>query len=382
YPLITTFIYYLLVAKSALIRELVPRGQRPCLKELENKSSVKYINEVLELTKRCWDNDKFKRPPFSECCNKWERFFNSYSTCEVRRAVRHVQDKLDTSMIPGKTVDVSYKEDTASVNTKDMSEMVNRLTTMNISEEPPVLTESVPVHSSQNMQSQISRFHPETVQQSYPQGAMGHNCKPQSSYYPGPEPVTSFPNMQHPHARPHPETIRHGHMPGPMGYYSPQHYQGVPPGWPQCFPRHPYRPQVDFGVSQPFPSNTTTINITGSSNFQIGDNSIMNVTEGLNPYRNMMYRQPVYTHPTAMSPQPKQPMSHYNRAMSPQANQTIQERAMTVQPCKQKTADKSDEKSYTHPVQATPKEHSSGACSTQQVTGNSMSTTGKSTEKR
>ncbi|KAM3940254.1 receptor-interacting serine/threonine-protein kinase 3-like isoform 1-T2 [Leptodactylus fuscus] len=331
------------VDKSILIRQLVPRGQRPCLEELENETSVTYLSEILELTRHCWDNDKHKRPSFSECCNKWEKFITAYKTWDIRQAVRCVQDTMENF---GKKKYVPYTQESTTVNTKDMSEMVHKLGTMKYFEGPPIVTESVPVKCPPHMQNQPPKVRPEP----FPQGSMGFNYRPQSAYHTASVPVMSNPNMQSHPPRIHYTSIPlQGYPPGAMGYISrqqPQYYPGYPTPWNMNLQRLSYQPS--FNSSQPFPFDNTKINISNCSNLQIGTNNSLNVTDSAHPgtYHNMIYRQPVHTSPPAtMSPPPKQTtQGYYNMP---------QTAAPTGRPCKQKTVDKSDQQSNIYPIQTT-----------------------------
>ncbi|XP_044130768.1 receptor-interacting serine/threonine-protein kinase 3 [Bufo gargarizans] len=350
------------VDKSVLIREHVSHGQRPCLRELEMEKSVRYLNEAIQFTKHCWDNDKSKRPPFSECCNKWETFFSAHEK-DIRQAVRQVQDKMDSPVSSGNTNDISYKKDTASVNTKEMSDMVHRLHTLRFSEAQPALSESVP----HKMPRQPPRVRPEIP----PQGALGSHYRPKSMYYPESVPIRSSSQSQH--LRGPQVTIPPGYPPGVMGpnYGHPSQYStGAPLNWNQLFP--PY-----YNFVQPATSNPTTINISGCTNFQIGDNTIMNVKEPQysSPLRNMSYRQPVSTM-----------RNHYFAMMRPETRQTTQgdyntsaREAFPDQPFNQETVVKSDQESHIRPIQTSPEGHFSNARNPQQVAQGSMSTTEKPT---
>ncbi|XP_075719518.1 receptor-interacting serine/threonine-protein kinase 3 [Rhinoderma darwinii] len=362
---------------SALIRELVSRGQRPCLQALENEMSVKYLNEAIKFTKRCWDNDKSKRPPFSECCNEWNEFFNAYDTCEIRKAVRQIQDEMDSSASSCKTTTVSHTTDTASVNTKDMSEMVHKLRTLDFSEGPTVLVESVPETSSPNMQAQPTMVRRETLPQGDLRGAVGSNYRTQSQYYQESVPVMSPSYRQSQPPGVHPIALPQGHPPGAMGSNyrtQSQYYRGVPPMGHQTFP---YVPQSN--IFQPRLSQPTIINISGSKNFQIGDNTTMTVTDNPHPgsYQNMCYRQPVhnmrYRYPTLMSPQPKQTTQGYYNMPAREAS--------SDQPRIQKIVAKSDEQAHIRPGRTAPEGNSNNASNKQILTPGSMSNTESSTKK-
>lgn len=329
------------VDESVLIRTLVPRGQRPCVLELEKETSVKHLKEAIDFTKHCWDNDKFKRPPFNECCIEWEKFFTAHK-CDIKQAVRNVQDKMDSSEPNQKTTNVPYNGDT-SINTRNMSEVIHKFRTMNVSEGPPVLLASAPVMGSQNMPTS---GYPAALPQRHLQRAVGSNYRPRSTYYPEHEYLLSSPNRQH--SRVHPSTLPQDHSRATMGAnYRPQHpyYPGHIPFGYQPSPRY-VQPPPD--LRQSFQSNpATTVHITNSSNFQIGDNTIMNVTNKSHPglYQNMVYRQPVHTtgsrYPSPMSPQPKQTTQGYYNVPSRQA--------ASDQPCKQETVVKSDQQSQIRP---------------------------------
>ncbi|XP_073527251.1 receptor-interacting serine/threonine-protein kinase 3 [Phyllobates terribilis] len=352
------------VDHSALIRQLVPQGQRPCLKSLENETSVNNLSEAIEFTKRCWANDKLERPPFSECCNIWEKIFTAYSKCDIKQAVRRVQDEIDTSAPCGKTTDVSHTAQTVSVNTKDMSEFYHKLTTLNISEEPSAVLGSVP----RNMQNTSSSVQPQTLSQVHPGSAKVSHSRPQSTNYPRPVPVMSSPRTPSQHTRFHPETLHY--PPGTMGPNyrfpppAPQFFPGDPQVWYQQFHRYP-TPQPYSNIQQPMQSKSTTINISGCSNFQIGDNSFMNVTDNSHPgpYRNI-YRQPVYhggsQYATPIRTQPKQTTQGYH-------NMPERKEASSHQSSKQETV-KSKQQSHIPPVRTTPVGHSSNTCNVRQVT--------------
>ncbi|XP_077154340.1 uncharacterized protein LOC143817098 isoform X2 [Ranitomeya variabilis] len=355
------------VDKSVLIRQLVPKGQRPCLKSLENETSVKDLSEAIEFTKCCWNNDKLKRPPFSECCNIWEKIFTAYSKCDIKQAVRKVQDEIDTSAPSGKTTDASQSGQNVSVNTKDMSEFFHKLTTLNITEESPALLESVPT----SIQNTTTSVRPQALPQVPPTSAMVSNSRPQltnyASHY-GPVHVMSSPRT--PSQRPivHPETLHY--LPGTMGPNyrflppTPQFFQGDPQFWYQPFHRYPTPPPFS-NIQQPSKSNSTTINISGSSNFQIGDNSIMNVTDFPHPgsYRNI-HRQPVYREG-----------SRYSVPISTQPNQTTpgyhnmpERKASYHQPSQEETV-KNNPKPHIPPGQTTSVGHSTNACNVQVTEG-------------
>ncbi|KAG9487265.1 hypothetical protein GDO78_007239 [Eleutherodactylus coqui] len=78
----------------------------------------------------------------------------------------------DSSVSSRKTTDKSNTDNTASLNTKDMSEMVHRFKTMNVTERPSALLESVPEIRYPKMQSQPKGEHPKPLPQGYPQGAV------------------------------------------------------------------------------------------------------------------------------------------------------------------------------------------------------------------
>ncbi|XP_056384142.1 receptor-interacting serine/threonine-protein kinase 3 [Hyla sarda] len=340
------------VDKSILIRELVPLGQRPCLKVLENEKSVKYLHEAAEFTQRCWDNDKLKRPLFNECCTNWEWFFSAFALYEIRQAVRDVQNKMDSSMPSGKTPNASYTGDTSSVNTKDMSEMVHKLATMNFSERPHVLLESVPVRTTPNGQSQHARVNPETLKQGPTQGAVGSNYIPQPTYYSGH--AMNFPYVPSQHSGIHLRT--------PMGSHNRPQYPGPHPSMFQNFSGYPFAP-THFYVPQPLQPNPATIHISNSKNFQIGDNSIMNVTDN-GAYHNMSTIRSRY--PTSISPQQKQTTRGYSNMPAKGVS--------SAQPCKQETSNKSQQQSHTHPVQTRTEDNSSNANNTQVSHGNQSTT--------
>ncbi|XP_069817683.1 receptor-interacting serine/threonine-protein kinase 3-like isoform X2 [Dendropsophus ebraccatus] len=426
------------VDKSVLIRQLVPQGQRPCLKDLENETSVKYLKEAIEFTKLCWHNDKLKRPVFSECCNKWERFSSAFDKCEIRQAVRAIQDSMDSSISSGKATDIPHTTgDTTSVNTKGMSEIFQKLSTMNISERPDVLLESAPVMNSPNVQSQHIRGQPQTSQPGHLQGAVGYNYRPQPTYDSGPAmkspnlpsqhsmnhprspatgsnfraqnpqytaesvPVNS-PNVQSQHIRGQTQTIQQSHLQGAVGYnyrpqptyhpapamnspnvpsqhsmihpttpamgssyrtLNPQYTPGAAQFWLPTFPpRYTYQHSPNYFFPQSFQPNTSTINISNCTNFQIGDNTSLTVTDSPHPgpYRNMSSHQPVQTiriqKPTPTSPKQKQ----------------TTQAASHDQPSKQENIVKS-EQSNIHPIQTKTEGHSSNVNGAQ-VTQGSMST--------
>ncbi|XP_069617102.1 receptor-interacting serine/threonine-protein kinase 3 isoform X2 [Ranitomeya imitator] len=352
------------VDKSVLIRQLVPKGQRPCLKSLENETSVNDLSEAIEFTKRCWNNDKLKRPPFSECCNIWEKIFTAYSKFDIKQAVRKVQDEIDTSAPSGKTTDASQSGQNVSVNTKDMSELFHKLTTMNISEQPPALLESVPT----SIQNTTTSVRPQVLPQVPPTSAMVSNSRPQLTNYARPVQVMSSPRTPSQHPSVHPGTLHY--PPGTMGpnyrYLppAPQFYQGDPQLWYQAFHGYP-TPRPFSNIQQPSRSNPTTITISGSSNFQIGDNSIMNVTDISHPgsYRNIP-RQPLYREG-----------SRYSVPIRTQPNQTtpgyhnMPERKDSFHQPSQEETVKNNPKSHIPPGQTTSVGHSTSACNVQVTEG-------------
>ncbi|XP_073431605.1 receptor-interacting serine/threonine-protein kinase 3 [Dendrobates tinctorius] len=352
------------VDKSALIRQLVPQGQRPCLKSLENETSVRDLGEAIEFTKCCWNNDKLKRPPFSECCNIWEKIFNAYSKCDIKEAVRKVQDEIDTSTPSGKTTDASQSGQNVSVNTKDMSEFFHKLTTKNKSEEAPALLESVPT----NMQNTSTGVRPQTLPQVPPRSAMVSNSRPQFPNYARPVPAMNPPRTPSQHTRFHPEPLHYpsGTM-GPNYRFppsAPQFFQGDPRFWYQQFHRYPPL-QPYLNIQEPTKSNSTTINISGSSNFQIGDNNVMNVTDISHPvsYRNIS-RQPVFRegsqNAAPIRTQPKQTTQGYHNMP--------ERKAFPHQSGIQETV-KSNPKSHIPPGQTTSVGHSTNACNVQVTEG-------------
>ncbi|XP_075068413.1 receptor-interacting serine/threonine-protein kinase 3 [Mixophyes fleayi] len=246
--------------KSVLIRQLVPRGQRPSVKSLENESSVKSLNDAVKFTEKCWDNDKLKRPSFSECCNQWERFNSTYDKSEIKSAVREVQDKMDSS---DKTTEDSRAEGTVSesVRSTNMSDMVEKFRTLQFTERPPVLqqTEAAPQMSPQRTQSQYTR-RTFTTQANQPR-AVGTTHRPmtQGPYYPG------------------------------VSY---QHY------WPPHFLRYqfPYQRPAYNPPQYSLQPSTTTININGSTGpLQIGDNNVMYVSQNPRTITRMITPQPGQT---------------------------------------------------------------------------------------
>ncbi|KAM4051259.1 receptor-interacting serine/threonine-protein kinase 3 isoform 2-T2 [Anomaloglossus baeobatrachus] len=350
------------VDKSALIRELVPRGQRPCLKVLEEETSVKDLSVAIGITKRCWDNDKLNRPPFSECCNIWEKIFTAYSKCDIKQAVRKVQDEIDSSGLCAKTTDVSHSGQSVSLNTKDVSEMRHKIHNLNISEEAPALLGAVPP----NMQNTSTSVRPKTVSQVHVGGAMVSNSRPHTPNYAGSMTVTSSFRMPSQHARFPSETQRYPTGSMRYNYRPPPPPQGYQQFGNQSFYRYPITtPQPYLNFQQPLQSKSSTINISGCSNFQIGDNSTLNVTDNSPsaPYR-YIYSPQAYvggSHnaaPVISQPPKKTTQGYYN---------TPERKASTDQPSKQETV-KSNQQSQTLPVQTIPVGRSSNARTIQEVT--------------
>ncbi|XP_077170536.1 receptor-interacting serine/threonine-protein kinase 3 isoform X2 [Paroedura picta] len=79
---------------SSLIRRLIPQGDRPSTKELEEKiHEVEKLGDLIKLMKWCWDNDRMQRPSFRDCSRKTEEIYRCYKL-QIVAAVREVQDIL------------------------------------------------------------------------------------------------------------------------------------------------------------------------------------------------------------------------------------------------------------------------------------------------
>ncbi|XP_063770041.1 receptor-interacting serine/threonine-protein kinase 3-like isoform X2 [Pseudophryne corroboree] len=231
------------VNKSVLIRLLVMEGQRPCLKSLQNENYVKSLHEAVQLTMKCWHNDKLKRPSFSDCCSQWERFNSEYDKREIKKAVRDVQDKLDSY---DKTTEDSHTKGTisASVTTTEMVAMTERLQTMQMSEHPSVLQQAVPVNSSPKTRRQYTGVPGQPLPQAKQPMASRPTYQPMSTrpHNPG----AAFPFNWSSHA---------------TGY---QYLPRVPAFYPPSYPQSPFPP--------------TTVNIHDCAGpIQIGDNNTMTV---------------------------------------------------------------------------------------------------------
>ncbi|XP_053119471.1 receptor-interacting serine/threonine-protein kinase 3-like [Hemicordylus capensis] len=79
---------------TSLIRMHIPQGQRPNTEELEEKiKDVCKLEDLIGLMKRCWHNEKAKRPPFQDCSQELEEAYSCYKP-QIIAAVREVQDVL------------------------------------------------------------------------------------------------------------------------------------------------------------------------------------------------------------------------------------------------------------------------------------------------
>ncbi|CAH2294686.1 receptor-interacting serine threonine- kinase 3 isoform X1 [Pelobates cultripes] len=149
-------------ARSFLIVERIPKGDRPCLEALKRvleKTTVTYLDKAIEYTELCWHNDKNKRPPFSDCCNKWERLYSPHKA-GVRRAVMSLIDQLPKTAPPD-------TPDTSTTASSDMTGAIQRFAhVLNITQEPSCKLNAAPVKknptdsykTSNEQYSQISRY--------------------------------------------------------------------------------------------------------------------------------------------------------------------------------------------------------------------------------
>ncbi|XP_020671558.3 receptor-interacting serine/threonine-protein kinase 3 isoform X1 [Pogona vitticeps] len=78
---------------SSMISRLIPQGQRPSTEALEKTDNVLNLENMIDLMKWCWHNDKTKRPPFRECTQVTEKAYSCHQP-HIRAAVREVQDIL------------------------------------------------------------------------------------------------------------------------------------------------------------------------------------------------------------------------------------------------------------------------------------------------
>ncbi|CAJ1056860.1 receptor-interacting serine/threonine-protein kinase 3-like [Xyrichtys novacula] len=75
-------------AEYSLVALKVPIGDRPCLKDTDQKA------ELVDLMKKCWDGDPSNRPTFKECLGVTEKLFSMHRP-GVPAAVYQVLTKLD-----------------------------------------------------------------------------------------------------------------------------------------------------------------------------------------------------------------------------------------------------------------------------------------------
>ncbi|MEE6514890.1 hypothetical protein FKM82_023293 [Ascaphus truei] len=132
-------------ARSFLIRQRVPQGDRPSLGSLEHGSSVWCLNEAIQFIKCCWHEDSSKRPSFKECCGQWEKFYLAHKT-QIISAVRQVQDKMMATQV--ETPSNFHGLRTATVQgsnaTSNMSEVAKMFQTLYYKQEPSMNLDATP----------------------------------------------------------------------------------------------------------------------------------------------------------------------------------------------------------------------------------------------
>ncbi|XP_063310904.1 receptor-interacting serine/threonine-protein kinase 3-like isoform X2 [Pelobates fuscus] len=128
-------------ARSILIVERIPKGDRPCLEALKKvleKTTVTCLDKAIEYTELCWHNDKNKRPPFSDCCNKWERLYLPHKA-GVPRAVMSLIDQLPKTAHPD-------TPDTSTTASSDMTGAIQRFErVLKITQKPSCNLNAAPV---------------------------------------------------------------------------------------------------------------------------------------------------------------------------------------------------------------------------------------------
>ncbi|XP_072271260.1 uncharacterized protein [Pyxicephalus adspersus] len=129
------------VLHSELISISIPQGQRPSFDCLENIGSVKNLDMAIAFTKRCWDNDKGQRPSFEDCCHQWENIISAYEDKEIKDAVKAVVNMMDSTDSSGSKAEVN--QGASAVNTKDMSDLIKQMESLNTEEHPSAKPEAV-----------------------------------------------------------------------------------------------------------------------------------------------------------------------------------------------------------------------------------------------
>ncbi|XP_040209245.1 receptor-interacting serine/threonine-protein kinase 3 isoform X2 [Rana temporaria] len=332
---------------SSLISVCIPQGQRPSFESLKNINSVKYLEKTIAFTMLCWDNDKRQRPAFVECCNQWEKFITAYKDKDIRDAVKAVQNTMDCTDSTSSRTDV--RQSANAPNTKDMSDMIRSMETINIGEHPSAKLEAVPSknHGS-SLRGGYSQRLPSAIQPrtnvvhhgpSTPNYRTGIERNPQSQnrgpFNPnqGQAPQQGQGGFSH---RTNSSVYRTGNMRSPQRVQSqftqPSSGPIYPPGFPPpSFPKlyaapQGFPPYSGPSNSQPsfFPSNFTvpspspTAN-TGSTNISLNNNegpcqfgnnnSMVYGTTGPHYHSNFNPRShPGWTGPTS-SPAPTQTLN-------------------------------------------------------------------------
>ncbi|MEE6514888.1 hypothetical protein FKM82_023293 [Ascaphus truei] len=234
-------------ARSFLIRQRVPQGDRPSLGSLEHGSSVWCLNEAIQFIKCCWHEDSSKRPSFKECCGQWEKFYLAHKT-QIISAVRQVQDKMMATQV--ETPSNFHGLRTATVQgsnaTSNMSEVAKMFQTLYYKQEPSMNLDATPP-TNQPMNTPKAQDLPLRSSQS----PKAHQVAP-TPQVPGHEASGSFHKAD---------------------YYPPYQYG---PGY--------HYTSTQSGKA---PSSSPVINITGEvSGLQVGNHNFMRVTERRGEVRN------------------------------------------------------------------------------------------------
>ncbi|KAM4808015.1 uncharacterized protein WCC33_002309 [Rhinophrynus dorsalis] len=223
------------VANTFLIRKRVCEGDRPCLKSLEDEPSVKCLKEAIDCINCCWSQDKSKRPSFKECCIQWEEMYHAHK-CQVNDAVKQVQDEMTTS-VAGSSTATSI----LTVQSSNMTEVIQKFQTLHFMEEPPVMQGAVP-DSPMPVYTQQSPIQP---QEHTHQTSAKHSYTRQTIY--GPEAYPPF----------HPADYGPTYRNPPNDYYGQTQY-----------------------MNSPSSHSTSSIIINGCTGaVQIGNNNVLVMTE-------------------------------------------------------------------------------------------------------
>ncbi|MEE6514887.1 hypothetical protein FKM82_023293 [Ascaphus truei] len=265
-------------ARSFLIRQRVPQGDRPSLGSLEHGSSVWCLNEAIQFIKCCWHEDSSKRPSFKECCGQWEKFYLAHKT-QIISAVRQVQDKMMATQV--ETPSNFHGLRTATVQgsnaTSNMSEVAKMFQTLYYKQEPSMNLDATPP-TNQPMNTPKAQDLPLRSSQS----PKAHQVAP-TPQVPGHEASGSF----------HKADYYPPYQYGPGYHYTPTQvpvhdiYAPIYKG--DYYPPYQYGPGYHYTSTQSgkAPSSSPVINITGEvSGLQVGNHNFMRVTERRGEVRN------------------------------------------------------------------------------------------------